>query len=543
MKDLVPVLDYMIYMTYDLHGQWDYGNKWSQSGCTSGNCLRSHINMTETMNALVMITKAGMPANKVVVGISSYGRSFRMAQPGCTDNFCPFTGPASGALPGSCTGTAGYIAQAEIEEIYATNPTARQLYFGPADSQVLVYNGTEWVAYMSDLNKSNRIKKYQGLNFGGVSDWAVDLQTEVTSRYVDEGPPLSPPCARRFDSLEVTNLQRSTIQPQCMNQYLISGLIIALRAALNRYSTLMAAGYDGKYTIYSNYIKGSVGTQLDKFLQTYGATHFTCTKLGVGPIQCNNDPTELQGAITWTVRNKAAFDAEISKLGIAPDWYDFGEKLRVSGSCGRGDPCQAKQIGYPIPRNDIKVPNPKDGIANGLNTLNSILSDMEAVLINLELGITDDEPGDVVDAAEMPVFMTEEAIRSMEQVIETADDVEEEKRKAMILGFITALLFFVPIAGHAASLAGLTAVATVLKVIAATGSAAYTTYEVVNEPQSAIFAILGALTGLRGLKSFKNAATARRGMSQRELDALSGAFKARLGFMGGMKSLANSCAR
>lgn len=98
-------LDYVVYMTYDLHGQWDYGNQWSSPGCPTGSCLRSHINMTETINALSMVTKAGLPASKVVVGITSYGRSFKMTTAGCTGVDCKFMGPASGAAKGRCTGT------------------------------------------------------------------------------------------------------------------------------------------------------------------------------------------------------------------------------------------------------------------------------------------------------------------------------------------------------------------------------------------------------------------------------------------------------
>jgi GH18 family chitinase len=74
MKKMGESLDYIIYMTYDLHGQWDYGNKWTTPGCPSGNCLRSHVNETETKDALAMITKAGVPSGKIVVGVSSYGR-------------------------------------------------------------------------------------------------------------------------------------------------------------------------------------------------------------------------------------------------------------------------------------------------------------------------------------------------------------------------------------------------------------------------------------------------------------------------------------
>ena len=36
------VVDYIVFMTYDLHGQWDYGNEWTNPGCPTGNCLRSH---------------------------------------------------------------------------------------------------------------------------------------------------------------------------------------------------------------------------------------------------------------------------------------------------------------------------------------------------------------------------------------------------------------------------------------------------------------------------------------------------------------------
>ncbi|KAJ1720906.1 hypothetical protein LPJ53_004515, partial [Coemansia erecta] len=50
--EMSKCLDYIVYMTYDLHGQWDYGNKWTSPGCESGNCLRSHVNWTETVQTL-----------------------------------------------------------------------------------------------------------------------------------------------------------------------------------------------------------------------------------------------------------------------------------------------------------------------------------------------------------------------------------------------------------------------------------------------------------------------------------------------------------
>lgn len=51
--EIGDVVDYIVYMTYDLHGQWDFDSEWSTSGCPTGNCLRSHVNKTETLGALV----------------------------------------------------------------------------------------------------------------------------------------------------------------------------------------------------------------------------------------------------------------------------------------------------------------------------------------------------------------------------------------------------------------------------------------------------------------------------------------------------------
>lgn len=177
------VVDYIVYMTYDLHGQWDYGNKYGSAGCISydqdlGNCLRSHVNLTETINALSMITKAGVPSNMIAVGVSSYGRSFQMTTPGCWTEQCTYTGPDSGAYEGRCTDTAGYISDFEIEEIISHNPSAQKLMDADSYSNILVFNSTQWVAYMDEDNKATRKALYPSLNFLGTADWAVDLQSE-----------------------------------------------------------------------------------------------------------------------------------------------------------------------------------------------------------------------------------------------------------------------------------------------------------------------------------------------------------------------------
>jgi chitinase len=187
-KAMSAYLDYIVYMTYDLHGQWDYGNKNSDPGCPGGNCLRSHVNLTETINALSMITKAGVPATKVIVGVSSYGRSFKMTTPGCVGEMCTYEGPDSQATPGKCTGTAGYLGNGEIQDIILAGGNV-QTFMDASDSSILVYDDLQWVSYMNDTVKNARSTLYKALTLGGTSDWAVDLQFD------EDATGISPVCS------------------------------------------------------------------------------------------------------------------------------------------------------------------------------------------------------------------------------------------------------------------------------------------------------------------------------------------------------------
>ncbi|KAF7556019.1 hypothetical protein G7Z17_g1692 [Cylindrodendrum hubeiense] len=179
-KDIAKIVDYIVYMTYDLHGQWDTENANSQEGCENGNCLRSQVNLTETQTSLAMITKAGVPSGKVIVGVTSYGRSFNMAEAGCYGPDCLYTGSRSDseAKKGPCTNTAGYISNAEISDILKDDNRVTKHFFDKAShSDILVYDNTQWVGYMSTSTKKSRQSTYAKWGLGGTTDWASDLAT------------------------------------------------------------------------------------------------------------------------------------------------------------------------------------------------------------------------------------------------------------------------------------------------------------------------------------------------------------------------------
>lgn len=66
-----------------------------------------------------MITKASVPASKVLVGMALYGQSFQMTEAGCYTADCTYTGPISGVMLGECTDTTGYLTNYKIKQIIA----------------------------------------------------------------------------------------------------------------------------------------------------------------------------------------------------------------------------------------------------------------------------------------------------------------------------------------------------------------------------------------------------------------------------------------
>ena len=176
------MLDIPKHLANELTCDADVGNKWAIPSCEGGNCLRSHVNKTETLSALVMLTKAGVSSTKIIVGIASYGRSFRMADSSCSGPMCKLLGDSrhSQAYPGTCTGTPGYIGNAEINAIIKDHGSYSIVRTGTdliADSNVLMYGNpgaVDWVAYMDGSIKTNRVSWIKGLNLGGTTDWAIE---------------------------------------------------------------------------------------------------------------------------------------------------------------------------------------------------------------------------------------------------------------------------------------------------------------------------------------------------------------------------------
>ncbi|KAI0190106.1 glycoside hydrolase family 18 protein [Astrocystis sublimbata] len=572
-KAIGAKVDYIVYLTYDLHGQWDYGNKWTSPGCPTGNCLRSHVNVTETKDALSLITKAGVPSNKIVVGISSYGRSFKMAKAGCSGPSCEFTGSprVSNAAKGRCTSTSGYLSNAEIGEIIAHGRVNKQWI--SSDSNILVYNDTEWVAYMNDSVKSSRASLYSSYNFAGTSDWAVDLNEFIDGTGEDDYDPdyvakiddkYFMDCNSEFSSLDALMSMKNNIPSYCIDKYLVDVEIKIMKGALAKYNSLVDGGYDDKFNIYKDYTIEQVPVQINAFMGNgHAGDYFSCQETRYRTCcntcrfancldGCDKSPDCKSGSsaqdvtcptvykngpqgidyfntvvpnVTYTLHDSKGFYSAITKdYGIEKKWIKFGNvDVKFSNGCQYTGEMVKECMemmddwfrNYPVPADTIEVFNPKDIVSKSYDKFQDLLFRLQLLskIGDLDLLLSSQ---DVADASSLPALTIASAIDSMDKVVEQAKEIEKMEREEFIANFLGGILFFVPFVGEALGPA-LAAVRVALTIAEIAGEAALLTYSVVSDPDNAFSAVFSTVAGAalsRG--SWGKAARERRGLSDQD---------------------------
>ncbi|KAH7017951.1 killer toxin alpha/beta, partial [Microdochium trichocladiopsis] len=596
-KLMAASLDYVVYMTYDLHGQWDAGNQWSAEGCPAGNCLRSHVNITETYLALSMITKAGVSPSKIFVGESSYGRSFRMATMGCTGPMCTFTGDRmdSQAAPGMCTDTAGYISNAEIEHIQKTYSKVQSFHDSPSNTDILVYDDLEWVAYMTETTKSTRRNFWKGFGFAGTIDWAVDLQhfngdsldDSINEWELDVGMPAK--CGGFYTKLEDIEHNLGNIPIHCRSQHILTAMHSLLENTVSEFDELLRNGYEDSFNTYADVVvEGSRGAVQD-FMYKNGNRYFTCLmtetvddcyhchwRTGAGTpgcrycqdydcgwsLLCNQPDVQCSGhkwrfvdmsqpcppdysqrgseapnggehwpqAVRWTLRasqSKAFWKDLYDEVGVDQKNIKW-ETIQHYGCAPTDEDCGKRYHDYNFPVPDgftrDEVLDPKDLVYEARGKLNYLGPALSKVLQTISDGRWAGDLDDLVDALVIPVAMIEDAINNMKQIKKFAEDLNAQKRKMIILAFISALLFFLPVVGEViATVGALANVGRILSLIGALGSIGNDIYSLVDEGHPDFFTIFGLVLApldIIDLVRMSKAAQIRRGMDPEDIKKL-----------------------
>ena len=100
--------------------------------------------------------------------------------------------------------------------------------------------------------------------------------------------------------------------------------------------------------------------------------------------------------------------------------------------------------------------------------------------------------------------MIADAVDNMAKVAKIGQDITDAEKKAkreqILFGFLTAILFFIPIAGEAmAAVAGMATIGRIVALLGTLGNVAYDSYTIVKDPANAPLAIFGLILAPLGM--------------------------------------------
>ena len=202
-KKLAKHVDFFNIMTYDLHGNWDRGNKWL------GAFLNAHTNLTEITNSMDLLWRNDIPPEMVTLGMAFYGRAFTVADTSCTEPGCVFE---SGANAGECSDEVGILMNSEISSI-SDEKNLKPTLYEEAAVKVVTWDD-QWVAYDDGETFKMKADFARSQCMGGVMVWAVshDLFDGTYSKALGKA------VNRRFKALPAHAEDDGTIRtkhPQC----------------------------------------------------------------------------------------------------------------------------------------------------------------------------------------------------------------------------------------------------------------------------------------------------------------------------------------
>ncbi|OGM39528.1 hypothetical protein ABOM_012089 [Aspergillus bombycis] len=167
LKKLGKHVSFFNIMTYDMHGTWDRGNKWT------GEYLNAHTNLTEIKNSLDLLWRNDVKAEQVVMGLAFYGRAYTVASPSCVEPGCLYL---SGSVKADCSYETGILLNSEIVGTMTTKSLSPKLY---KDAAVKVTHwDNQWVSYDDKDTFKMKADFAREQCLGGVMVWAISHDTK-----------------------------------------------------------------------------------------------------------------------------------------------------------------------------------------------------------------------------------------------------------------------------------------------------------------------------------------------------------------------------
>eukprot|EP00002_Diphylleia_rotans_P009338 TRINITY_DN1945_c0_g1_i1.p1 TRINITY_DN1945_c0_g1~~TRINITY_DN1945_c0_g1_i1.p1 ORF type:complete len:407 (+),score=93.65 TRINITY_DN1945_c0_g1_i1:47-1267(+) len=163
-------LDWINLMTYDMHGAWE-----SVTGANTP--LYDPTSSLNIDNAVNIWLAGGAPANKLILGLGTYGRSWTLANPSNNGMNAPAVGAGNA---GTYTREGGFLSYYEIVTMLGNGATRA---YDNTRKVPYAYLGNQWVCYDDTGSIETKVDYLRSRGLGGGMVWALDLDEFRNAAY------------------------------------------------------------------------------------------------------------------------------------------------------------------------------------------------------------------------------------------------------------------------------------------------------------------------------------------------------------------------
>ncbi|XP_076235084.1 chitinase-3-like protein 1 [Calliopsis andreniformis] len=167
-SQLSQYVDFINLMAYDFNGSWNnfvgLNAPLYSSSRESGDQAKLNAN-----SAVRYWLSQGAAANKIILGVPSYGRSFTLANPGNNGLGAPATGPGAA---GEYTQEAGNLGYNEI--CLNLRQGGWTVVRDPQQKAPYAYKGNQWVGYDDVTSIREKANYVNSMGLGGAMMWSLE---------------------------------------------------------------------------------------------------------------------------------------------------------------------------------------------------------------------------------------------------------------------------------------------------------------------------------------------------------------------------------
>lgn len=200
--EVAASVDWINMMSYDLHGGWEkfVGHNAPLYNRTDEEGEQAELNVNTAVKYWI---NNGAPPEKLVLGLGTYGRSFKLDKPSRTK---PGSAAKSGGKKGKWTREDGFLSYYEIcQNINEKNWKVKW------DQEAMVpyaYKGRDWVGFDNEKSIEIKVHYARELGLGGIMFWAVDLD-DFTGNFCGSGKyPLMNAAVKALENSEILSISK-----------------------------------------------------------------------------------------------------------------------------------------------------------------------------------------------------------------------------------------------------------------------------------------------------------------------------------------------